>query len=480
MNIIWLKRDLRLTDHLPLNKCEQLDKNYSFIYIYEPSIINYHDTSLRHLKFIYHSLLAMNKKLINFNRQISIYYGEACDIFDCLIKYNNIDNIYSYQESGIPLTFKRDIKLKKIFKKNNIDWIEYQRDGIIRGIKNRKGWDKKWYSTMNTPISNTQISINTKNDKLKCKFSMDLDLLDKLKDYPNCYKKPGEEEAYKTLKSFVEKRGFNYSKFISKPNESRQSCGRISPYLAWGNLSVKQAYQFVKNHENYSFNKKSFNGLLTRLKWRCHFIQKFEVECEIEKACVNRGFESLKKTNNPKLIQSWKDGNTGIPLVDANMRCLKKTGWINFRMRAMLVSVFCHHFDCDWREGVYHLARLFLDYEPGIHFSQFQMQAGTTGINAIRIYNPIKQSYDHDEQGLFIKKWVEELKYHAKEDIHEPWNVPPMLKEMNYKNCNYPEPVVDLKKASTNARKKIWIHRELVSVKKDNYRILKLHTRNNQ
>ena len=70
---------------------------------------------------------------------------------------------------------------------------------------------------------------------------------------------------------------------------------------------------------------------------------------------------------------------TGIPLVDACMRCLKATGWINFRMRAMLVSFLCHHLDCDWRLGVYHLARLFLDYEPGIHYPQFQMQAGTWG-----------------------------------------------------------------------------------------------------
>ena len=136
---------------------------------------------------------------------------------------------------------------------------------------------------MSIPIENTKISINSNNDTLKCEFKMNLDLLDKLKDYPSSFKRPGEQEAFKTLKSFAEKRGFNYTKFISKPNESRKSCGRISVYLAWGNISVRQAYQYVKNHENYKYNKRAFNGLLTRLKWRCHFIQKFEVECEIEK-----------------------------------------------------------------------------------------------------------------------------------------------------------------------------------------------------
>ena len=187
----------------------------------------------------------------------------------------------------------------------------------------------------------------------------------------------------------------------------------------------------------------------------------------------------MERSNNKEFIKAWKEGNTGIPLVDANMRCLIQTGWINFRMRAMLVSIFCHHMDCDWREGVYHLANLFLDYEPGIHFSQFQMQAGTTGINAIRIYNPIKQSYDHDEDGLFIKKWVPELKEYDKENIHEPWKTPPLILELMKNKSKYPEPIIDVDEASRAARQKIWSHRKLKSVKTENKRILVTHTRNN-
>ena len=69
----------------------------------------------------------------------------------------------------------------------------------------------------------------------------------------------------------------------------------------------------------------------------------------------------------------------------------------------MLVSFASYQLWLDWRITSKYLARLFTDYEPGIHYSQVQMQSGTTGINTIRIYNPIKQSLDYDPNGNFIK-----------------------------------------------------------------------------
>lgn len=462
INIVWLKRDLRLSDHEPLALANANGLDTILLYIFEPSLMQYADSSLRHHQFVWQSLADMNKKLQPFSgheNNIFIVYAEAIEVFSLLQNEFEIKYVFSHQEIGNNLSFERDKQMASWFKKNNITWTECKRDGIIRGLKYRPtDWNKKWIETMSAPQFGFDLNLLVPNERLlKAIHYYHID--NQIKTTNKNFQPGGESYALQYLKSFVETRHLNYAKHISKPALARKSCSRLSPYLAWGNVSMRMVYQAVMAHKNKpSANKRAINFFVARLHWHCHFIQKFETDCSMEFNNVNSAYNAIRTEKNDFFINAWKTGNTGYPLIDACMRSVIATGYLNFRMRAMLVSFLTHNLWQDWRFGVHHLAQQFLDFEPGIHYPQFQMQAATMGVHIIRTYNPIKQSYEHDENGEFIKQWIPELAAVPTQFIHEPWIM--NLEEQQTFNCiigkNYPAPIVDLKTSTKMASNNLW------------------------
>jgi deoxyribodipyrimidine photo-lyase len=462
VHIVWYKRDLRIADHRPLAMAAQAGPVLP-LYIAEPELWALPDASARQWAFAAESLTELQAGLAALGQPLCVMMGDAVSILQAIHQSHGIAALWSHEETGNGWTYARDLRVATWAKDAGIPWHEPRQFGVIRRIKSRNGWAKAWDRDMAEPITPPPTALHPITGDWPAHIPSAIEL--GLAPDPCPYaQKGGRAEALKTLDSFLNERGREYRYQMSSPVTAFDASSRMSPHLTWGTISMREVAQAswarmrdlkvsdARDTKSWRASMISFSG---RQHWHCHFMQKLEDEPRIEFENLHRAYNGIRPDSaDAARLEAWSSGNTGFPFIDACMRALNSHGWINFRMRAMLMSFASYHLWLPWRESGLHLARKFVDYEPGIHWSQVQMQSGTTGINTMRIYNPIKQGYDQDPAGIFVRAFVPELNAVPDAFLHEPWLWP------DAEDLPYPPPLVDNAAAAKAARDALYVIRK--------------------
>lgn len=460
IDVIWLKKDTRIHDHGPFGYITKSRRPFLLVFIYEPSQLSHYSVHGSHLHFANEGLVDLDRRIKsmcivgNNNNDmpcmpcITFFQGEAIDIFEKIHReYYTIGKILAHEETGHLVSYERDKAVKRWCRKTKVEFKEFSQTGVTRALKKRDEFSKKYNEFMNqlehlspsAEVFQRQLVRNVPS----CGIISPLALMSVNREHVQDREKRqrgGELLALQLLDSFLNSRGEGFQRGISSPLTSWSSCSRLSPYFSMGHISIRhtlhalsrrqQELRALKSDLNTKKNSQWVQSLASfnsRLRWRSHFMQKLESEPLMEHHAQCAAYENLRAAPedwNEEYYLAWAEGRTGFPLVDACMRCLLIHGWVSFRMRAMLVSFACYNLWLDWKRIAPHLARVFLDYEPGIHYPQLQMQAGTTGINTMRVYSVTKQAKDQDKDGLFIRRYIPELRNVPNKYIHEPWKMP--------------------------------------------------------
>ena len=463
--VVWFKRDLRLHDHAALAQAAAHGAVLC-LYVLEPSLWAQPDAAAQHLAFIHESLRDLHRALKAHGGQLHLRVGEVTDVLTELHAQHPFEALHAHEETGNAHTYARDLAVGRWCRAHGVGWHEVPQFGVVRRLANRNTWQPRWEALMAAPTAAlpplTFADAPAWRDpharhRWPSPESLGLDPWQ-----PPQRQRGGEPAGLAVLTDFLDRRSATYRGGISSPLRAPDACSRLSAHLAYGTVSLRHVVQATRARAAelpaQSRQRQGLNAFVSRLYWHCHFIQKLESEPELEWRNLHRGYDGLREPGwNPAHFEALTQGRTGWPMVDACVAMLHHTGWLNFRMRAMLVSVAAYPLWLHWREVGLWLAREFLDYEPGIHWSQLQMQSGTTGINTTRVYNPIKQAQDHDPHGHFVRQWLPALRRVPDTWLFEPWRMPESVQAACGVRVgrDIPVPVVDLATATREAKARL-------------------------
>ncbi len=478
IQLVWFKRDLRTEDHAPLAAAAAAGPVLP-LYVVEPDYWRLPEVSARQWIAQHSALEELSRRLTELGAPLIVRVGTVVEVLERIHAAVGIARVLAHEETGNLWTFRRDLAVRAFCRRQGIAWREFSQSGVIRGAGARERWAAHYQRFIAAPrVAEPARLLAVPQAKVAAlPAAAALGLPD---DGCPAPQSGSRRSALALLDSFLEGRGADYRRGMSSPLGAASCCSRLSVALATGAVSVREVLQRLYAARRSLLESPpdlravpvtALDSLIARLYWRGHFMQKLESEPELELRSLHPLHQSARRATAPQdaVLAAWAGGRTGIPFVDACMRSLRATGWLNFRMRAMVQSFASHHLQLDWRASGERLARLFTDYEPGIHWPQVQMQSGQTGINKPRMYDPVKQGWDQDPGGLFTRRWIPELSRVPAALLQTPWLAGGACRG------GYPAPMIDVAAAARQARERLTILRHTTGYREAALEVLAKH-----
>ena len=456
IGIVWLRDDFRFIKNDALIYASKNHEDVCALYIYKKK--DFQNRSAQRW-WLYESLKNFKKELDELNITLEIveadYYKE---IFEVILKKKNF-SIY-WNKVYEPQFLSFDQKVSNSLKTKNINFKIFKGNFLNESHEIKKNdntpfkvftpfWKTAEKFYLDKGFLKTE-SIRIKNKKIK--FLGKSIKLEKILNGKKWYKKfenfwkPSEKEAIKNIKNFIKDGIVEYDQNRNIPGIEGTS--KISPYLAFGQIHVETIWEECQKIQNKG---NGYRKYINELGWREFSHSLINYFPEMLKGNLRKEFNNFPWVKNKNYLEAWKKGNTGYPIVDAGMRELYETGWMHNRVRMITGSFLVKHLRIHWMEGEKHFRNCLLDFNEAANVSGWQWVSGCGADAApyFRIFNPILQGEKFDTEGLYVKKWIPELKNIPKEFVHKPWEMEESIQEKfkTFIGKDYPKPIVEHAKA---------------------------------
>ncbi|SDN18385.1 cryptochrome/photolyase family protein [Alkalicoccus daliensis] len=463
--VVWFRNDFRFDDNPALKKAldaaEQTNGEILFVFHLHPDFTGQIDLSN---DYFFQTVDNFSRQCEEAGMKLHIISGSVTEAFQQLFdQLSGIHTIFGAVEYT-SFAAARDEEARSVIEKNGA-YFEQTPGNYIHPPEDILKEDGSPYKVY-TPYSRNWMqaekpslsSVTQKDLKSSYGTKETLDAesekaWEKVVELCECtWQRLGEKEGRKRLEHFCKKVLPHYDESRDLPEKAGTS--RLSPYLRTGSLSARRVFQAADSARE----KQAAKGpetFIKELAWRDFYNMIFHQFPEVETKEFQEKYRELSWREDEDLLQKWKEGRTGFPIVDAGMRQLNKVGWMHNRLRMITASFLTKDYQMDWRIGEAYFREKLIDHDPASNSGgwQWSSSVGTDAAPYFRVFSPVRQGARFDPEGAFVKKYVPELKEVPVKFIHEPHKM--KKEEQERAGCiigkDYPEPSVDHKEERKRA-----------------------------